>query len=49
MKKPLTVVLYLGDKKIDKLPDAYLATMSKKLGETMSTYYSTNIDEYKKI
>ncbi len=49
MRKPLTVTFHIGDQQIDKLTDEHLDAMSKKIGETMSVYYTAHPEEYKKI
>ena len=49
MSKPLTVTLHIGGKQVDKLTEEQLETLSKKVGDVMSTYYTAHQDEYKKI
>ena len=49
MAKNLTVTLYVGGERVDKLTDDHVKRIAQKFGEAMSTYYSLHPDEYKKI
>ena len=48
-KKELTVTLYIGGKQIDTLTAEQSERMAKKLGETMSTFYTSHLAEYERI
>lgn len=47
--KPLTVTLHIGDKQIEKLTPEQSERMAQRLSETMSRYYTANLEEYRKI
>lgn len=47
--KPLTVEIYIGNQKVDKLPEEYLEKMCERVGAAMSAYYTAHPEEYKKI
>ena len=49
MSKPLTVTLHIGDKQVDNLTPEQSERIAQRLTETMSLYYSRNLDEFKKI
>ena len=49
MKKPLTVTFHIGDKQIDKLTEEQKEKMAQRLSEAMSIYYTSHLDEFKKI
>jgi hypothetical protein len=49
MSKPLTVTLHIGGKKIDTLTTEQREKMAKRLSETMSLYYTSNAEEFRKI
>jgi len=49
MKKPLTATIHIGGKQVDELTEEQLERMAQRLSETMSRYYTSHIDEYKKI
>ena len=49
MKKPLTATIYIGGKQVDELTEEQLERMSQRLSEAMSIYYTSHIDEFKKI
>lgn len=49
MKKPLTATIHIGGKQVDTLTEEQLERMSQRLTEAMSIYYTSHIDEYKKI
>lgn len=46
MAKELTVTLYVGNEKVDKLTDEQLDRMSERLSEAMSRYYTDHPEEY---
>ena len=48
-KTELTVTLYIGRERVEKLTDDQVKRMAQKIGEAMSTYYSLHPDEYKKL
>lgn len=48
-EKPLTVTLYIGGKKIDKLTEEQSEKMMKRLGEAMSIYYAAHPEEFKRL
>jgi ABC-type transporter MlaC component len=47
--RPLTVTLHIGDKPIEKLTPEQSERMAQRLSETMSRYYTANLEEYRKI
>lgn len=47
--KPLTVTLFVGGKQVDSLTAEQSERMAKRLGETMSIYYTSHLSEYEKI
>ena len=49
MKKPLTGTIHIGGKQVDELTEEQLERMAQRLSEAMSIYYTSHIDEYKKI
>ena len=49
MNKPLTVTLHIGGKQVDSLTPEQSEKMAQRLTETMSLYYTTKLDEFKKI
>lgn len=46
-RKEITASFYIGDQKVDKLPEEYLEKMSKNLSETMSIYYRAHPDQFR--
>lgn len=48
-RKEITWSFYIGDKKVDKLPEDYLKWMSGNLTREMSLYYRQHPEEYKKL
>lgn len=46
-RKEITASFYIGDKKVDKLPEDYLDWMAERLGKTMSLYYAQHPEEYR--
>ena len=48
-QKPLTVTLHIGGKQVDRLTDEQTDRMVKRLSETMSRFYTANLDEFRKI
>lgn len=48
-KKELTVTLYVGGKQVDTLTAEQRERMAKRLGETMSTYYTSRPVEYEML
>ena len=49
MSKPLTVTLHIGGKQVDTLTDEQRERMAQRLSKAMSLYYTTHLDEFKKI
>lgn len=49
MKKPLTATIHIGGKQVDELTEEQLERMAQRLTERMSIYYTSHIDEFKKI
>ena len=49
MNKPLTVTFHIGGKQVDKLTAEQLERMAQNLSETMSIYFSSHLDEFKKL
>jgi hypothetical protein len=47
--KPLTVVLYYKGEQVETLPQEARDRISKRLSETMSTYYTAHPEEYRAI
>lgn len=47
--KDLTVTIYIGGKRVDKLTEEQAKRVAQRMGEALSLYYSRNIAEYKKI
>ena len=48
-KKELTVTLYIGGKQVDALTAEQSERIAKRLGETMSTYYTSHFHEYERM
>lgn len=48
-KQPIKILLYLGDKQIQSLPQEHKDEMSKRLSEQMSTFYTAHPQEFQKI
>lgn len=48
-KRELTVTLYIGGKRVDTLTAEQRARMAKRIGETMSTYYTSHPVEYERL
>lgn len=48
-KKQLTVTFFIGGKQVDELTDEQLDRMAERLSKTMSRYYSSHLEEFKKI
>lgn len=46
-KKEITCTFYVGDKQVEELTPEQLETMSQRLSETMSAYYTKHPEEYK--
>lgn len=49
MNKPLTVTLHIGGKQIETLTAEQCEQMAQRLADTMSLYYTSHRDEFKKI
>lgn len=49
MKKALTGTIHIGGKQVDELTEEQLERMAQRLSETMSIYYTSHRDEFKKI
>lgn len=45
---PLTVTLHIGGKQVESLTDEQRDRMADRLSETMSRYYTSHAEEYKK-
>lgn len=45
----LTVTLYIGRERVEKLTDDQVKRMAQKLGDAMSLYYAQHPDEYKRF
>ena len=45
-KDKLSFVLYIGDKRVDTLPEEYRKKLAERLSETMSRYYAQHPEEY---
>ena len=48
-KNTLTVTLHIGGKQVDKLTPEQSERMAERLSESMSLYYTANIEEFKRI
>ena len=48
-KKELTFTLHIGGVQVETLTAEQRQRMAQKLSETMSRYYSTHLEEFKKI
>ena len=48
-EKKLTVTLHIGGSQVDTLTAEQRESLSKRLSETMSLYYSANPTEYAKV
>lgn len=48
-EQKLTCTFFVGSKQVDKLTPEHLEKMSKRLGDAMSIYYTTHIEEYKQL
>lgn len=48
-EKKLTVTLHIGGSQVDTLTAEQRESLSQKLSETMSLYYSANPEEYAKV
>lgn len=49
MNGPLTVTLHIGGKQVDRLTPEQSKKMAERLTETMSLYYTKNLDEFQKL
>ena len=49
MNKPLTVTLHIGGKQVESLTDEQIERMAQNLSKAMSRYYSSHIEEFKKL
>jgi hypothetical protein len=47
--KKLTVTILVGGEKAETLTDEQLKTIAKRIGRAMSSHYTNNPEEYKKI
>lgn len=47
MKDKLTVSIHIDGNKVETLTDEQLSKYSRVLGEVMSSYYSSHMEEYK--
>lgn len=45
----LTVTFHIGGKQVDKLTDEQLDRMAQRLSEAMSIYYTSHLEEFKRI
>lgn len=48
-EKKLTCTFFVNGVQVDKLTPEHLEKMAQRLGETMSLYYTANIEEYKQL
>ena len=48
-KNQLTVTFYVGGKQVDELTDEQCERMAERLSKTMSRYFSSHLDEFKKL
>ena len=48
-RKEITYSIYIGDKKVDKLPEDYVDRMMERVGEVMSLYYRQHPDQYRRL
>ena len=48
-KNQLTVTLYIGGSQVDTLTAEQSERMAKRLGEVMSTYYTSHPAEYERM
>jgi hypothetical protein len=48
-KNELTVTLFIGGQQVDSLTSEQSERMAKRLGKTMSLFYTAHSDEYEKI
>lgn len=48
-QKPLTVTIHIGGKQVYKLTGEQCERMEKRLSEVMSRYYTSHMDEYRKL
>lgn len=49
MNKELTVTLYVGGKQVETLTEEQKEKMAQRLSESMSHYYSANLEEFQRI
>lgn len=49
MKKKLTCTFYVGGQPVKELTPEHLDKMAKRIGETLSVYYTQHPTEYEKI
>ena len=47
--KKITCTFFVGGQQVDKLSPEQCERMAKRVGETLSAYYSSHINEYIKI
>ena len=47
--KPITIEIFVGDQRVDKLTQEQKERMAQRLSEHMSLYYTQHIDEYAKL
>jgi hypothetical protein len=45
----LTVIFFIGGQQVDKLSPEQCEKMAEKLSQTMSRYYSLNLEEYERL
>ena len=45
----LTVTFHIGGKQVDKLTEEQLDRMAQRLSEAMSIYYTSHLEEFKRI
>ena len=48
-KNELTVTLYIGGQQVNELTAQQIEKIQNRLGEKMSVYYSSHLEEYTKI
>lgn len=47
--KPITVTIYVGDRKVDTLTGEQSERVAQRMSEAMSLYYTAHPEEYKRL
>ena len=47
--KPITIEIFVGNQRVDKLTDEQKERMAQRLSYAMSLYYTQHPDEYAKL